>query len=94
PLVLGAPESARQVLRYRLPAGFKPVALPEPVALEAPFGRYALTWRLDGQDLVVERTRSLDVPRIEAQVYPGFREFAAKADAADARTVLIRPEGR
>ncbi len=94
PLVLGAPESARQVLRYRLPAGFKPVALPEPVALEAPFGRYALTWRLDGQDLVVERTRSLDVPRIEAQEYPGFREFAAQADAADARTVLIRPEGR
>jgi tetratricopeptide (TPR) repeat protein len=94
PLVLGAPESARQVIRYRLPDGYKPVGLPEPVALDAPFGRYALTWRMDGQDIVVERTRSLSVPRIEAQEYPGFREFAAQADAADARTVLVRPEGR
>ncbi|MDA0935019.1 MAG: DUF3857 domain-containing protein [Planctomycetota bacterium] len=94
PLVLGAPESSRQVIRYRLPAGFTPVGLPEPVELEAPFGRFTLAWRLDGQDLVVERVRALTVPRIEAQEYPEFREFAAQADAADARTVLVRREGR
>lgn len=94
PLVLGSPESDRQVIRYRLPDGYMPVSLPEPVDLDAPFGRFALSWRLDGRELVVERVRALTVPRIEAQEYPGFREFAAQADAADARTVLVRQEGR
>jgi tetratricopeptide (TPR) repeat protein len=94
PLLLGAPESEREQIRYRLPAGWTPVELPPPIRIEAPFGRYEQRWSFADGVLTAERLRLLSVPRVEAAEYPEFREFAAEADAADARKVLIRHGGR
>lgn len=94
PLLLGVPESEHRIVRYQLPDGWAPTDLPAPVELDARFGRYALRWSFDDGVLTVERTRSIALPRIEAAEYPDFREFAGRADAADARTVVVRPEGR
>src|SRR5690606_23574402 len=94
PLLLGVPDSEHSEVRYRLPAGWAPVALPPPVQLEAPFGSYSLAWSFDDGVLVATRRRALSAPRIEAPEYPEFREFASRADAADSRTVIVRPEGR
>ncbi|MFO1051259.1 MAG: DUF3857 domain-containing protein [Planctomycetota bacterium] len=94
PLLLGTPSSEHMQLTYRLPPGFHAVDVPQPVEMKETFGSYSLRWSVHGTALSVERTRSIEVPRIEPAEYPRFREFAAHVDAADGRTVTIRREER
>ena len=90
PLLLGLPSSESWTVRYRLPPGYAPLRLPDPVDLDAPFGRFRVSWRSDGEEVVVERERTLRTPRIQPAEYPEFREFAIRADQGDRHTVIIK----
>jgi hypothetical protein len=77
-------------LRYRLPDGYAPVQLPEPVELATRFGTYRLAWTWVDRELRVERARDLVTPRIEPPDYREFREFLTTADQADRQVVVVR----
>jgi len=93
PLLLGVPVGIERSLRYRLPAGWRAGDLPAEVAHEGAFGRFSMSWRADGDTVVVERRLALTVPRVPVADYGAFREFVAAVKAADAQLVLLKKEG-
>jgi hypothetical protein len=88
--VLGPPRGERQLVRYRLPAGWQLAGLPTDVQLTAPFGSYSLRWRHEGDQVVVARELALATPRVPAADYAAFREFVLAVKAADERFVLLQ----
>lgn len=93
PVVLGARRALEQTVVVKLPAGHAVKKLPEPVALESPFGRYALTWAAKGGELRLTRkweTRERVVP---PDRYGALRVFLGAAHRAEARKVVIVQEG-
>ncbi len=90
PLLLGIPSEDRQVVRYQLPAGMRPSELPAKAEQTSPFGAFSVSWRLDGQQIVIERTLTIAKDRVTATEYPMFREFIAALRTADSRRVVIR----
>lgn len=93
PLLLGAPHGDRQVIRWRLPAGMRALAMPVPVAMETPFASFRRTWRTEGDEVVVERELRLLAPRILTADYAAFREFTAGVQEADAQQLQLVPAG-
>jgi hypothetical protein len=90
PLLLGEPRSEVRRLRYRLPAGYAPDALPEPIDIDARFGSFHVRWTRTAEELVVERSLVLKIPRIETTEYPEFRAFAQSIEQADRQLVALR----
>ena len=93
PLLLGAPNGDRQVIRWRLPPGTKAVAMPAPVTLDTKFATFRRTWRTEGDEVVVERELRLLAPRILPSDYAAFREFTAGVQEADAQQLQVVPAG-
>jgi hypothetical protein len=52
-----------------------------------------MSWRADGDTIVVERRLAMTVPRVPTDDYGAFREFVAAIKAADAQLVLLQKEG-
>ncbi|MBK8100357.1 MAG: DUF3857 domain-containing protein [Planctomycetes bacterium] len=92
PLLLGIPERDVRIVRYRLPSGWRPRELPATATATTPFGSFTLTWRHDGDQVVIERTVDFVQPRIGAEAYPEFRAFVAALADADARRVVLTRE--
>jgi cellulose synthase operon protein C len=90
PLLLGVPSGARQTVRYRMPPGWRSGELPAAVQKQAAFGSFAMQWRREGDQIVVERTLDFATPRIEPAEYSAFRDFVAAVKAADAQLVLLQ----
>jgi hypothetical protein len=94
PVLLGVPRGNEVELRYRLAPGWGAASLPQPVRLEAPFARFSMDWRRDGDDVVVDRRLEFTAPRVAAADHAALREFVAAVKAADAQLVLLQQEGR
>ncbi len=91
-LLRGTPESWNTVLRYKLPLGYEPAALPDPTRVQTRFGTFALVWSQNGNELRVERSLSFTMNRIEPPEYPQFRDFATTVQRADGQVVVIKPK--
>ena len=87
-------QSVVQEVRYVLPPGWSPTALPPPTEVRESFGSFTLRWRRDCDTLVAERELVMNTPRIEPAEYPAFRRFAEAVDTADRQTVEIREGSR
>ncbi|MGE3171097.1 MAG: DUF3857 domain-containing protein [Planctomycetota bacterium] len=90
PLLLGVPRSDDRTVRWRLPPGWRPRTLPDPVERQAPFGEFSVRWALDGDRVVVTRRVVMRAPRIEPADYPALRDFAAALRAADAQRIVLQ----
>jgi len=94
-LILQSPFENRFALRWELPAGMVPAALPAPERGEGPFGSWSVSLRMEGGALVAQGSLRVSSRRISAADYPAFREFLAGVDRALLRTVrLVRADGR
>lgn len=94
PLLLGVPRADERTVCYRLPEGYRPTSLPEPVEQKGPFGSFTMTWRLQGDQIVVDRKLALAKPRVEAADYPAFRDFVAGLRSADSQRIVLKKEAR
>lgn len=93
-LVLPSPFESRFTLRWVLPAGMAPAALPAPERRDGPFGSSSVSLRMEGGVLVAEGILRVTSRRIAAADYPAFREFLSGVDRALLRTVrLVRSAG-
>ncbi len=94
-LLLPSPFENRFALRWELPAGMAPEALPAPERGEGPFGSWSVSLQVEGGALVARGSLVISSRRISAADYPAFREFLAGVDRALLRTVrLSRVDGR
>jgi hypothetical protein len=93
-LLLGEPESMREVARIVPPAGYRVERIPEAVEISSEFGSYRLAAEA-GTDGSVTVTREIRIPfqRIEAGDYGRFVAFAATVDRAEeGRLELLRQD--
>lgn len=93
PLLLGPPSGDVQRVRYQLPAGWRAGELPAPVELRTSFATFTMRWTRAGSEVIVERHLQLLVPRVQPSDHAAFRDFASAVRAADAKLVLLQPEG-
>ncbi|MEQ1631751.1 MAG: DUF3857 domain-containing protein [Planctomycetota bacterium] len=94
PLVLGVPRGDERTVAYRLPQGYRPASLPARVEQQSPFGNFSMSWRLQGDQIVVERKLALSKPRVEPADYPAFRDFVAALRTADSQRIVLKKEAR
>ena len=90
-LVLGEPWENHFSYRHLLPAGWGPSEVPEPEAIDTPFGVLEVRYRTEGAALVAEGRVAFKAARVAAADYPAFRDFVSRVDRAMARTVRVAP---
>jgi hypothetical protein len=80
-------------IRYVLPPGLRIEALPAPVDLTTPFGRYQASSTLEADGMLrYQRTLEIRETRIPASEYEAVRAFFRTVAAADrAQVVLVNP---
>ncbi|MEM1042720.1 MAG: DUF3857 domain-containing protein [Bacteroidota bacterium] len=91
PIDLGYAFADTDSVRFALPAGYEVEALPEPVQVETPFARYAMTVEADGEGrLVYVRHVEVQTPRLPPEDYDAYRSFVAAVTHADDAQVILR----
>jgi hypothetical protein len=78
-----------ETVRVKLPAGFDVDELPDPLKLDAPFGAYATTYAVKGDQLTFTRTLTLRATTIPANQYATVRTFFERIRAAEQSPVVL-----
>jgi transglutaminase-like putative cysteine protease len=91
PLLLDA-HASTQIVEMKVPAGFVVDELPDPVALETPFGTYRATTEKSGTTVTVTRDLVLRRATIPAADVAAVRGFFEKLRAADDAPIVLRRE--
>ncbi len=90
-LLLDYPFTSRTQMQITVPAGYEALDLPKDTELETPHGRLSLSWRRDGDRVVVESTVVLSQSRIPPGEYASFRTFLGRIDQALDQKLVLRP---
>ncbi len=88
PVVLQGGESSDS-LRLEIPAGFVLDELPQAASIESPFGRYTLSARQDGAQVIVERSLALTRVTVPVGDYAALRAFVEQVRGADTSPVVF-----
>ena len=80
-------------LDYVLPGRYRVEAMPEPVAIETPFGRYEASIALqDDGTLAYRRRFEITETKLPPEHYDAFRDFLRQVAQADRAQVVLAPE--
>jgi hypothetical protein len=90
PFQLMAQIADRDSVRVNLGGSFKLLRSPSDVVLASALGTYSLTFKAEGDALVVSRSLTLSPGRIAPQDFPAFVEFARKVDAAEQESLVLK----
>ena len=83
PLMLGFRQSQHAHATIALPAGARVERVPEPVVVDTPHLHYALSWKVEGDHVVVDRDvvyKVRAVPRADLAAYAAAADQAARAE--------------
>lgn len=75
-----------------LPAGVHPIAVPDPVQLEKPWGQYACTWESSPGRLVCQRELCLQRALVPSEQFAEFKAFWRQASSADATPLVLQQD--
>jgi hypothetical protein len=89
PLLLAAPWTTEEELRFTLPAGARVGFLPAPQTLSTPFGSAKLSYELQGRELRVRTQVQFSETRVTAAEYADFRQFCADLERAFRQEVKV-----
>ncbi|MEZ4436801.1 MAG: DUF3857 domain-containing protein [bacterium] len=90
PVVRGVPGRVTHDITVKLPRDRVAGALPAPVALDGPFGRYRLAWSAVDGGLRLERSLERRVAVVPAAEVEALRRFDERVVAADRHPIVIR----
>ena len=88
-LVLDGPWTNTFHVRYSLPPGFTPGALPPDVEETSPFGHLKLSHSVENGKILFEGEVALTQARIRAEDYPAFRAFLGRLDQSFSRKFSV-----
>lgn len=88
PVVLDNQEYSETV-RVQLPTGFTVDEVPDPVKIQTPFGSYATSYEVKGNELVFKRQLSQQATTIAAADYEVVRKFFESIRAAENAPVVL-----
>ena len=73
----------------RIPEGWTVATLPDARTIESPFAKFVASCKSEGGAIVLDRTVQFTKHRVETELYPQFRDFVAKANAAMTEKVVL-----
>lgn len=79
-----------EALRLEMPKEFEQDELPQPAAIDSPFGRYTLTAGVRDGRIVVERRLAVRRGTVPAAEYKALRSFLDAVRAADTSPIVLR----
>jgi transglutaminase-like putative cysteine protease len=89
-LVLGAPWKSEENFAFVLPQGARVISTPAPVQIDGPFGKAALTYKVEKNELRINTAVEFRATRVRPEEYAGFRQFCAELDKAFRREVKLQ----
>jgi hypothetical protein len=87
--VLLNPSSFREDIRIKVPSGFRPDELPDPVKLQSPFGEYSAKCQAANGELICSRTMETRAGIVPPEQYQAVREFYQKILAEEKSVVVL-----
>lgn len=91
PIDLGYAFADTDSVLFALPTGYEVEVLPDPVQVETPFARYAMTVEADDEGrLVYVRHVEVQASRLPPEDYDAYRTFVATVTRADDAQVILR----
>jgi hypothetical protein len=92
PIVLRA-AVYRKHTRVKLPAGFTVDEMPDNAKMETDFGRFALTFRQEGDELMLEEELITNGVTLPAEKYSEVKKFFDRFDGADQQQAVLVKKG-
>ncbi len=86
---MGIPNGEHSTVTYTLPAPMRVSSLPQDKIIGTPFGSFSMTWRAEGDRIVVERQLQIERSRIAPEQYAEFREFVEAIRQSDGRVIVV-----
>ena len=83
------PLTVDETIRLDLPVGFAVDELPAPSSVDEPFGRYSLSFAVEGQRLIVRRTLSVRQSTVPPAGFAALRSFLDRVRAADTTPAVL-----
>jgi hypothetical protein len=80
----------RDTVRVEGGEGFKLERAPADVTLASALGTYALSYKADGNNVLVTREMTLLPGRLSASEFPAFVDFCEKVDGAERESIIFR----
>ena len=81
----------REIIRIKLPQGFKLDEIPAPAKIAGPYGSLQVTWSVRDGEVVMDQTLAVRETLTPPSEYPQVRDFFARvAGARRAPVVLVR----
>jgi hypothetical protein len=77
------------MVRIRLPGGYRPDEIPNDTELESPYGAYKASWKISDGQLAFEQSIEIRDGVTPASEYPQLRSFFQKVAAAQAAAVVL-----
>ena len=93
PVLLGSKRRLKDTATVLLGDGMTPGTLPEAIAVDYPFAKANVSWRLNDGALVMERTVEYLESRIPASTAAEYNKFVRQVQAASATPVLVTKGG-
>ncbi|MBN1256656.1 MAG: DUF3857 domain-containing protein [Planctomycetes bacterium] len=87
-LIIGLNSFRKLNLRLVLPAGAKPVTIPDDYSYNTPFGKLARKVTVEGQLVHFEMETQIKTRRIALKDYPAWRAFCHQVDAAEEEWIV------
>ncbi len=88
-LLLAPPCSDEAEVRFVLPAGVRPGALPAPLEIDTPVASAKASYAIDGGDLVLTRSVAVKVSRVGPGDYAAYRGLVQALDRWEAQDVVL-----
>lgn len=81
-LILSAPWTTQEELRFQLPRGASIDFVPRDTSLDTPFGSIRIQYQRQGRDLIISTSVQFRKLRITPAEYSGFRDFCRQIESA------------
>jgi len=88
PIILNS-EAYTEVVRVKLPAGFKVDEKPKNANVETAFGKYRATFESKDGELLFTRSMEVRTTTVPASEYPKVRDFYRRVQAAEGEPVVL-----
>jgi hypothetical protein len=82
-------ESYSETVRVKLPAGFAVDDMPDSASLNAPFGAYRVTYKVDDGTLLFTRTLEVKATTVPADEYSQVRDFFGRVVGSEQSPVVL-----
>ena len=88
-MVLMNPMSFTVRANIKLPEGWTVATLPDARTIESPFAKFVVSCKAEGGSILLDRTVQFTKHRVASEMYPQFREFVSKANAAMTEKIVL-----